>query len=65
MPNIDDWGNDLLFTPPSVSPYLTRAGGARPSSEASQPPDFTLPPALDPPIIKIDEWLPLLPEFHH
>jgi hypothetical protein len=28
-------------------------------------PDLTLPPALDPEIIKLDKWIPLLCETHH
>jgi hypothetical protein len=28
-------------------------------------PDLTLPPALDPEVIKLDKWIPLLCEMHH
>lgn len=62
--NIDDWGNGLLLDPASRMVRLGMQLSMRPSSEMSMPPDLTLEKLLDPPTLKIDQWLCILPEFH-
>jgi hypothetical protein len=71
MPNIDQWSTDQVEPTQRAhsrgvpsQPGQARLSPTRRSASIVHP-DFTLPAALDPEVIRLDKWIPLLCEMHH
>jgi hypothetical protein len=72
MPNIDSWSTDQVDPTstrgrhlPSRSPAaVARLSPSRAASSIVLP-DLTLLATMDPEVIRLDKWIPLLCELHH
>jgi hypothetical protein len=71
--NIDQWGTDLGGSIGSSARARIRAHAAPTPSSRLQPvnqtnivlENMTIPNALDPEVIRLDKWIPMLPDLHH
>lgn len=73
IPSIDMWSTDEC---PPASPASARSQPCQSPAPAARlntvraaamivHPDLTLPAGLDPEVIRLDKWLPILCEMHH
>jgi hypothetical protein len=69
--DIDMWGTDPCAQAPSLaartnpvqSPAAARLTPTK-TSAAIVLENMTMPAALDPEVIRLDKWIPMLPDFH-